>query len=422
MRDRIREMLIVLTSLSGPPIDPTSSVLSFAKHATSPIYGKRTSKPTLAVIYRTRSAHTFALRAIAQNDSGLLSTFGRMSIGIMERNHLRRGPQFRVCVVAKQGEQCSEDDCHQSFAKHHQLLSHKCSEHAPPGSKPYRCNHEGCIQSFSTNQHLRTHAKVHNGSVKRYTCAHPSCISSNDESIIYFQTWTALQHHNRTVHPPTCPYPSCEGKTFTAQKGLRAHFKLHEQQMIEAELTGALSDDDERPPKKKRRGGEVGRDWVCGRDGCSKDFKSKKAMTTHVNITHLGRRDFECSHEGCDQKFGYKHLLQRHLAKHTAPTSSSDDSDDTSPKAPDLTIDIVTGQAYAHSAEKKLESFQAIQCPFPKLDGLGLVRVSSSKLTCAYVFNRAYDFRRHLQSAHDITVEKDVATSWVQRHRVSLLA
>ncbi|CAK5282437.1 unnamed protein product [Mycena citricolor] len=381
MRDRIREMLIVLTSLSGPPIDPTSSVPSFAKHATSPIYGKRTSKPTLAVIYRTRSAHSFALRAIVQNDSGLLSTFGRMSIGIMERNHL----SVQRTIVTK------------------------------------------VLQNIISSSHISAANMRH--PVRSPTAVTTRDVSNPSQQINIYEptqrfimTWTALQHHNRTVHPPTCPYPSCEGKTFTAQKGLRAHFKLHEQQMIEAELTGALSDDDERPPKKKRRGGEVGRDWVCGRDGCSKDFKSKKAMTTHVNITHLGRRDFECSHEGCDQKFGYKHLLQRHLAKHTAPTSSSDDSDDTSPKAPDLTIDIVTGQAYAHSAEKKLESFQAIQCPFPKLDGLGLVRVSRSKLTCAYVFNRAYDFRRHLQSAHDITVEKDVATSWVQRHRVSLLA
>lgn len=26
--------------------------------------------------------------------------------------------------------------------------------------------------------------------------------------------------------------------------------------------------------KKPRRGGEMGRDWVCEREGCTKDFKS----------------------------------------------------------------------------------------------------------------------------------------------------
>lgn len=82
----------------------------------------------------------------------------------------------------------------------------------------------------------------------------------------------------RTVHPPTCPHPECNGKTFTAQKGLRAHMKIHEQRNVEAELQAALAentlDSDSGLPKKRRRGGEVGRDWVCDVLGCDKDFKS----------------------------------------------------------------------------------------------------------------------------------------------------
>lgn len=82
----------------------------------------------------------------------------------------------------------------------------------------------------------------------------------------------------RTVHPPTCPHPECNGKIFTAQKGLRAHMKIHEQRNVEAELQAALAentiDSDSGLPKKRRRGGEVGRDWVCDVLGCDKDFKS----------------------------------------------------------------------------------------------------------------------------------------------------
>lgn len=56
-----------------------------------------------------------------------------------------------------------QPDCDEAFAKHHQLRSHLCTAHAPPGTKPYQCSHEGCTKSFSTNQHLRTHLRVHNG-------------------------------------------------------------------------------------------------------------------------------------------------------------------------------------------------------------------------------------------------------------------
>lgn len=64
---------------------------------------------------------------------------------------------------------------------------------------------------------------------------------------------------------------------FGTQKGLRAHLKLHEQREVEEGLNLAGSDvdvNDNEPPPKKRRGGEVGRDWVCDVEGCSKDFKS----------------------------------------------------------------------------------------------------------------------------------------------------
>jgi hypothetical protein len=122
---------------------------------------------------------------------------------------------------------------------------------------------------------------------KRYTCVHLTCLGSSSIVPTFYPTWSALQHHIRTAHPPTCPHPSCNGRTFTQQKGLRAHMRLHEQREVEAELeasiadAGSDSDDGDHdsspiamPPRKRRRGGEVGRDWKCTEDGCDKDFKS----------------------------------------------------------------------------------------------------------------------------------------------------
>lgn len=79
----------------------------------------------------------------------------------------------------------------------------------------------------------------------------------------------------RTVHPPTCPYPECRGKSFSQQKGLKAHLKVHEGQDVDDRL-GSEEDaaNDDEPVLKKKRGGDHGRDWVCDFEGCTKGFKS----------------------------------------------------------------------------------------------------------------------------------------------------
>ncbi|KZV60354.1 hypothetical protein PENSPDRAFT_760058 [Peniophora sp. CONT] len=223
---------------------------------------------------------------------------------------------------------CTEPDCSESFAKHHQLRAHVASAHSPPGTKPYRCAHEDCGKSFATNQKLKAHAKVHDES--RYACTLTPCDNVN------FSTWTALQAHLRTEHPPTCPYSSCNGKTFARRDGLRAHLKIHRQRE-EEEAMGEDGDDEgeedgeedgEERPKKRRRGGELGRDWVCEEEGCGKDFKSKKALTTHAHVVHAGARDFVCAARGCAKAYGYKHLLQRHAARAHAQRSASAEGDE----------------------------------------------------------------------------------------------
>ncbi|KAI0245720.1 hypothetical protein BJV78DRAFT_1287293 [Lactifluus subvellereus] len=209
---------------------------------------------------------------------------------------------------------CAHEGCVATFLKHHQLRAHMVGEHAPPGTKPYQCDRGDCTKSFSTNQKLSAHLKVHEE--KRYTCVNSVCRAAPESA--YYPTWTALQHHIRASHPPTCAHEECAGRTFSAQKGLRTHLKLHEQRALEdamSEHEHGGSEEEDAPPRKRRRGGEVGRDWKCEMEGCTKDFKSKKALTTHHAITHLGRRDFVCAVEGCGRAFGYKHILQRHQAR-----------------------------------------------------------------------------------------------------------
>ncbi|KAG6333160.1 hypothetical protein ID866_5927 [Astraeus odoratus] len=320
---------------------------------------------------------------------------------------------------------CTEDGCKEAFAKHHQLRAHVCEAHSPPGTKPYICTHPSCKKSFPTNQKLRGHMKTHEDN--RYMCSHPNCIPGPDHDAVYFGTWTSLQAHIRTAHPPTCIHESCKGRTFASHHNLRAHLKLHEQREAEAMLlSGDESDDEEARTRKRRRGGELGRDWKCDYPDCGKDFKSKRALTTHNNVIHLGQRNHACPHPNCNSAFGYKHLLERHLTKiHSSKDAQSTASSaeevtdaEISPlaKKGDINIDDITGKTYAH----RLQDSKLVRCPYPHIEELlaspsdcASSRASSSK-PCDHVLSRAYDLRRHLKAEHGVVAEKEKVDRWTR--------
>lgn len=158
-------------------------------------------------------------------------------------------------------------------------------------------------------------------------------------------------------------------------------------------------------------------------------------MTTHYNVTHLGRRDFACAHPGCGSDFGYKHLLQRHIAKvHSSEanldSTGSEDGDDEHEEiaekkarpAQRMDIDFITGKAYNTTAAARLASSTAMRCPHPRLPFAAVSEDNNtgSSGVCAYVFSRAYDLRRHLLKEHGVDAKKDDVNAWVVQAKANL--
>ncbi|CAE6408708.1 unnamed protein product [Rhizoctonia solani] len=332
--------------------------------------------------------------------------------------------------------------CSLAFSKHGALRLHIAESHSPPGTKPYRCEHPGCTQSFATNQKLQTHVKVHD--VTRYACAHPDCSNSTTSTTTQFSTWSLLQEHMRSVHPPMCPYPACNGRTFTSSKGLRGHIKTHRDRELEAGYAADSStvshkrahtetdpvNEGSEPPPKRRRGGEVGRDWSCPISDCDKSFKSKKAQQDHFRVTHEGLRRFACPKNGCNKMFGYKHVMQRHLERHHRP--QEDESTSSQPTSTDQEKDtgtsriiaLITGRDYDEPPQKaRAARPRTINCPWPDVFEVGkpsdnhTSQIPEIHPKCAFKFSRAYDLRRHLRSVHGLDVNADEASAWVLQHK-----
>jgi hypothetical protein len=143
----------------------------------------------------------------------------------------------------------------------------------------------------------------------------------------------------------------------------------------------------------------------------------QKALTTHVNVNHLGIRKHICPYQDCRRAFGFKHLLQRHLARvHSNASSSGDGGNSSSDDVPALPPSIVPSSAQRNVS--KILQPRTISCPYPNLEDLC---ASSSAVTgapaCEYAFSRAYDLRRHLNAAHGVVIEKDIAEKWVRDTR-----
>lgn len=147
-------------------IQPTkqASAHSYVKHAETLTFEKLTFMLIPALIFLPVPAHSYVSEIIATNASGPLNIYPLTIHGTTVGNPTRcflpvnLVASSLICLT-----KCTAEDCQEAFAKHHQLRAHICAEHAPSGTKPYRCEHEGCSKSFNTNQHLKTHQKTHDG-------------------------------------------------------------------------------------------------------------------------------------------------------------------------------------------------------------------------------------------------------------------
>jgi len=166
-------------------------------------------------------------------------------------------------------------------------------------------------------------------------------------------------------------------------------------------------------------------------------------MNVHINVSHREQRDFKCDHIGCGREFGYKHLLQRHMAKIHGIHSNGHGSEDrearnswvgspgkekSSKQLVTLEtsfIETLTGRAYKRRGEESgsgggslTGTRRVVHCPWPHFSpkngqNEATKRDMPLKRQCGATFYRVYDLRRHLKADHALNVEKEELGAWL---------
>jgi DNA-directed RNA polymerase subunit RPC12/RpoP len=159
--------------------------------------------------------------------------------GVNTKQHLKRHE-----VVHTKSFKCEYEGCLESFYKHQSLRHHVNSVHL----KTLTC--KDCGKTFQKPSRLENHKAKHHGLGPAYECNYTGCFQT-------FKVWSALQLHMKTEHSKL----KCDicGKGCLGDEGLRMHMMIH---------------DEEKSIKL----------WKCSE--CSKEFLKKEGLLLHCKNDH----------------------------------------------------------------------------------------------------------------------------------------
>lgn len=273
--------------------------------------------------------------------------------GVNSRQHLKRHE-----ITHTKSFKCNRDGCTESFYKHQLLRHHILSVH----DKALYC--KICDKDFKRPYRLTQHNLKFHGEAPAYQCDSPGCFSN-------FKTWSALQLHIKTEHPKfKCPI--CKKKC-TGRNGLRLHIATHNE-----ESDHELDKDTYRL-----------RCAYCDIES----FNDKSALIEHYRSYHDSNVPEMLQELGSGMPLNtdnlriYEGLLsdEEDEPEDISPAShgSMDSLSSTLRSSKGLIIDLISG----NFATKK------IPCP---------------KKKCGRMFSREYDLKRHLKwhTEHLQKVEK----------------
>lgn len=176
------------------------------------------------------------------------------------------------------------DRCKQLFHTARGLINHglSCEKLLQRTFECFLC-HRVCPSKENLVYHLRTKHVSSEKKKKQFICEECNrCFSSSHA----LQSHKARIHMNLDIRNSVCT--TC-GRAFSHHTKLQEHMRIH---------TG------EKP-------------FQCSYDGCSKTFRFRSGIASHIKHTHQRQKPFRCRIDGCHEEFGgpagyKKHKLNVH--------------------------------------------------------------------------------------------------------------
>ncbi|GIY73572.1 zinc finger X-linked protein ZXDB [Caerostris extrusa] len=205
---------------------------------------------------------------------------------------------------------CPIDGCGQILDKECKLRVHMISHKS--GSRPFKCEFEGCDWAFTTPYRLRRHAETHFGS-KDFICDFEGCNRK-------FTTVYNLKTHKKRHKWPNsliCPSKDCK-MSFDNRRKLELHLRVHKE--VEApykcSLCGKQYYSANCIASHYRTHQYNAEDFKCPFSECGKVYDKICRLRQHIRH-HTGERPYTCPAEGCQWSFMSASKLTRHMRKHT---------------------------------------------------------------------------------------------------------
>lgn len=127
----------------------------------------------------------------------------------------------------------------------------------------------------------------------------------------------------------------------------------------------------------------------CTWNGCGRTLSSPYALKVHIAKVHRQEKPFIC--ETCGQRYGYKHLLRQHIRRSHEQKSEEDTNASLSYLGP-----LLESEKRRRTVRERI-----LPCPWARLSEGG------EESECPGRFSRLYDLRRHMESAHALSVSDE---------------
>ena len=279
--------------------------------------------------------------------------------GVNTAQHLKRHE-----ITHTKSFKCNFEGCNESFYKHQSLRHHILSVH----EKILTCTI--CNKTFARPSKLAQHKLKHHGESPAYQCDHPGCF-------VNCKTWSALQFHVKQQHPKLkC---SICGKGCVGKRGLKSHMLSHDDAI---------------------------KIWQCTYCDIGK-FNKKVGLITHYNEYHDGNipDELQTSTEETSSHTQSDHVKLeitslKLINSKTLPSPCSEEEDVKSlfnTNAKSETAEAQKSTTLSTANDTASNTSQLIEvilkdCSF---------KIKCPRAKCDRFFAREYDLKRHLKWHED---------------------